>query len=196
LQPTSGEGQVGGFSLRTKPDEIRKIVGCLPEVSPLTDVLGVRDFLRFVGRLRGLSAKSLPAAIDRVVALCDLETVLERPCGVLSKGFKRRVGLAQAILHEPKVLLLDEPTDGLDPQQMIHFRQLLLGLKGSTTVLLSTHLLGEVEHLCDQIIFVSQGKISGSGSIQDFTGTRSLEACYLDLMRGNSTLLSSSANEL
>ena len=157
--PGVGSARVAGFDVRAQPNEVCRRVGYLPESMPVPPELRVGEYLRFRGRLKGLSGSALRSRVEAVIELCDLGAARRRLLGVLSKGFRQRVGLADALLHEPEVLILDEPTSGLDPQQVVEVRSLIERLRETATVLLSSHVLGEVEQMCDQIIILSGGKI-------------------------------------
>jgi ABC-2 type transport system ATP-binding protein len=158
FSPTGGCVRVGGVDVAERPVAARREVGYLPEQVTLYPDLGVRRYLRFVAGMKGLDGRSARRAVDAVIASCGLETVAERLTGKLSKGFRQRVGVAQALLGDPPVLVLDEPTVGLDPVQTVEMRDLLRGLAGRT-VLLSTHVLAEASALCTRIVIMSAGKL-------------------------------------
>ena len=158
FSPTGGRVRVGGVDVAERPVAARREVGYLPEQVTLYPDLGVRRYLRFVAGMKGLDGRSARRAVDTVIASCGLETVAERLTGKLSKGFRQRVGVAQALLGDPPVLVLDEPTVGLDPVQTVEMRDLLRGLAGRT-VLLSTHVLAEASALCTRIVIMSAGKL-------------------------------------
>ena len=158
FSPTAGRVRLGGVDVAERPVEARREVGYLPEQVTLYPELGVRRYLRFVAGMKGLDGRSARRAVDAAVADCGLEAVADRLTGKLSKGFRQRVGLAQALLGDPPVLVLDEPTVGLDPVQTVEMRDLLRGLAGRT-VLLSTHVLAEASALCTRIVIMSAGKL-------------------------------------
>jgi ABC-2 type transport system ATP-binding protein len=158
FSPTAGHVRVGRFDVAERPVESRREVGYLPEQVTLYPELGVRRYLRFVAGMKGLDGRSARRAVDASIAGCGLEQVADRLAGTLSKGFRQRVGLAQALLGDPPVLVLDEPTVGLDPVQTVEMRDLLRGLAGRT-VLLSTHDLAEASALCTRIVIMSAGKL-------------------------------------
>lgn len=164
MPPDSGRLEVGGVDVVADPLGARRQVGYLPESTPLDPELRVEEYLRFRGRLRGLGGGDLRAAIGRVLSRCDLESVRRRLVGALSKGFRQRVGLAAALLGDPPLLVLDEPTVGLDPAQQTAFRALLSDLAGERTVLLSSHLLAEVEASCDRLVMISGGRLVATGT--------------------------------
>ncbi|MCB1554197.1 MAG: ABC transporter ATP-binding protein [Xanthomonadales bacterium] len=159
LAPTSGTARVCGFDVQEQSIEARRIVGYLPEGAPSYGEMTPRQFLQFVANVRGLSRAQTAQRIDVVIARLHLDEVLEQPIDTLSKGFKRRVGLAQAILHDPKVLILDEPTDGLDPNQKHEVRDLIRSLSRDKIVVISTHILEEVHAVCSRAIIISRGKL-------------------------------------
>jgi ABC-2 type transport system ATP-binding protein len=159
LYPSAGSVSIFGFDVYKEAFEIRRILGYLPEQAPLYREMIVRDFLKMVGRLKDLQGTSLRKALDRVVAQCRLEEVYTRPIDELSRGFRQRVGLAQALLNNPRFLVLDEPTTGLDPNQVIEMRSLILEIGKTSTVLLSSHILSEVEILCQRVLIIDQGKL-------------------------------------
>jgi ABC-2 type transport system ATP-binding protein len=159
LLPTSGRVVVDGFDVVTDSLQVRSRIGYLPESTPLYGEMRVDDYLRFCAEIRGVPISRRRAAIARAVELCGLQRVTGKNIVELSKGYKQRVGLAQAIVHEPEVLILDEPTSGLDPNQIIEVRNLIERLGKEHTVILSTHYLQEVEKSCSRVIVISQGEI-------------------------------------
>lgn len=167
MPPTSGEVSVDGLDAREQSLEIRKKIGYLPEQNPLYHDMDVVDYLRFVAELRGISKDQQSARIKRVVNVCGLREVIGRSIGELSKGYRQRVGLAQAMIHDPQILILDEPTSGLDPNQIVEIRNLILELGREKTVILSTHILSEVQATCNRAIIVNHGKIVADGSLKD-----------------------------
>ncbi len=171
LYPSSGNVLVDGLEVQKDPLAVRKKVGYLPETNPLYMDMRVDDYLRFVGGVRGLRGKELLRGIQRVVEVCGLPRVYRKDIRELSKGYRQRVGLAQAMVHDPEILVLDEPTSGLDPNQIVEIRELIRSLGADRTVLLSTHYLQEVEATCDRILIVSQGKLVADGTAQSLTST-------------------------
>src|SRR6266540_3463184 len=159
LWPTSGTATVAGFDVLDQPLEVKKRIGYLPETPPLYHEMIADEYLAFVGKLKGLSGADLGKRVDYVCERCAITDVRTKQLGKLSKGYRQRVGLAQAIIHNPDVLILDEPTSGLDPKQIIEIRELLKALAGDHTIILSTHILSEVEHSCERVIIISQGKL-------------------------------------
>lgn len=167
LPPTSGTATVGEFDVARDPIAARRLIGYLPEGAPLYGDMTPASFLDFVGGMRGFRGASLKRQIDWAVATLQLEDVLYRPIDTLSKGYKRRVGLAQAILHDPEVLILDEPTDGLDPNQKHQVRTLIRGMASEKAVIISTHILEEVEAVCTRTVVIAAGKVVFDGTPRD-----------------------------
>ncbi|MEZ5401196.1 MAG: ABC transporter ATP-binding protein [Bryobacteraceae bacterium] len=161
--PTSGEARIAGFDVHTHRLESAARLGYLPENGPLYADMTPLGLLRFFGRARGMGGERLRARIDAVVGQCFLEEVLEKPISKLSKGFRQRVGMAQVLLHEPDVLIMDEPTTGLDPNQIRGVRELIRALGKTKTVLLSTHILQEVEAVADRVVMINAGRVVFDG---------------------------------
>lgn len=164
LVPDSGEIEVCGMNAQEHPLAVRKRIGYLPEGAPGYGEMDVLGFLRFIGQLRGLRGQALRDALDRVLWLLNLEGVSGQRIETLSKGFKRRVGLAQAVIHDPDVLILDEPTDGLDPNQKHQVRELIASMAAEKTIILSTHILEEVNAVCDRVIVIARGQLVAEGT--------------------------------
>ena len=167
LQPTSGSATVDGLDVLTQSIEVQKRIGYLPENAPLYPELSVQGYLKMVADLRQVPEEEQPEVISYAVRSTGLENHLTRPIGLLSKGFRQRVGLAQAIQHRPKVLILDEPTIGLDPTQLVEVRRLIRRLAQDSTVLLSTHILSEVEAVCDRAIILLNGEVRADAGLAD-----------------------------
>ncbi|MGE4218604.1 MAG: ABC transporter ATP-binding protein [Alphaproteobacteria bacterium] len=159
LPPTAGRTRVAGFDVMEHPIEVKRRIGYLPEGAPLWPDMTTRSFLAFIAAIRGFDGAEAGRRIDDAVAKTQLEGVLEQPIETLSKGFKRRVGLAQALLHDPEVLILDEPTDGLDPNQKHEVRELIRGMAGSKAIIISTHILEEVDAVCSRAIVIARGRV-------------------------------------
>jgi len=159
MPATEGTARVAGFDCADQPLEVKRRIGYLPETPPVYQELTVTEYLQFVGRLRGLSGKPLIASIQREIERLRLGTVQHRLIGNLSRGYRQRVGLAQALLHDPPILILDEPTVGLDPKQIIEIRELIKNLAGSHSVILSTHILPEATAVCQRVVIISGGRI-------------------------------------
>lgn len=159
MPPTEGTARVAGFDCLEQPMEVKRRIGYLPETPPVYQELTVTEYLTFVGRIKGLGAPALRAALDRVVERLELGSVRHRLIANLSRGYRQRVGLAQALLHDPPVLILDEPTVGLDPKQIIEMRGLIKSLAGSHTIILSTHILPEATAICQRVVIINGGRI-------------------------------------
>ena len=159
LPATSGTAKVAGFDVFTESAEVRRRIGYLPENPPLYTEMTAEAYLRFVARIKGMARNTIEDAIDRVVQTCGLESVRRRLLGQLSKGFRQRAGLAQALIHDPPVLVLDEPTIGLDPIQIREIRALIQKLAGERTIILSTHILPEVSQICEKVVIINEGQV-------------------------------------
>ncbi len=164
LYPSSGTAKVDGFDILEEPLEVRKHIGYLPETVPLYADMQVDEYLAFVGKARGLEGARLAERMEWVKEACHLKTVWKHFLSELSKGYGQRAGLAQALIHDPKVLILDEPTSGLDPIQIIEIRSLIKSLAKQKTVVFSTHILQEVEVLADRIVILNEGKLVAQGT--------------------------------
>lgn len=164
LAPNEGDIMVGGYSIRKDPDKVKKYIGYLPEHNPLYEEMGVIDYLKFVGELQGIPKTKLHDQIVRMVKVCGLKGEKHKKISELSKGYQQRVGLAQALIHDPEVLVLDEPTSGLDPNQIVEIRELIRNIGKEKTVILSSHILAEVEATCDRILIINKGKIVADGT--------------------------------
>jgi ABC-2 type transport system ATP-binding protein len=165
LPPSSGTATVAGFDILDQSLEVRKRIGYLPESPPIYPEMGTAEYLRFVGRLKGLRGAELDKRVDYVMGRCAVADVKAKQLGKLSKGYRQRVGLAQAIIHNPDVLILDEPTAGLDPKQINETRDLIKDLAGEHTIILSTHILPEVEQTCQQVIIINKGQLVATDSV-------------------------------
>ncbi len=178
LPPTSGTASVCGFDIQQQPMEVRRKVGYLPEANPLYYDMYVREYLEFSAGIHKLG-KMAKSRIDEMIQLTGLNKEVHKHIGALSKGYKQRVGLAQAMLHNPEVLILDEPTSGLDPNQIVEIRELISNIGKEKTVLLSTHIMQEVEAMCSRIIIISSGKVVADGTIDQLRkGSNSLEEVF------------------
>ena len=165
LPPTSGTATVAGFDILEQPLEVKKRIGYLPELPPLYPEMRTVEYLNFVGQLKGLSGTELHNRVDYALERCAAADVKNKLLGKLSKGYRQRVGLAQAIIHNPDVLILDEPTAGLDPKQINETRDLIKSLAGDHTIILSTHILPEVEQTCELVIIINKGKLVATDSV-------------------------------
>lgn len=159
MPATAGTARVAGFDVFNEAMEVKKRIGYLPENPPLYMEQTVDDFLRFVAGIKGVPSQDVKSKIDRALSLTSTVDVRHRIIGKLSKGFRQRIGLAQALIHEPEILILDEPTVGLDPAQIIEVRELIKGLAGDHTIILSTHILPEVEQTCDRVVIINKGQV-------------------------------------
>ena len=159
LAPSDGTAIVMGFDVQQQPIEVKRRVGYLPEGAPLYGDMTVLSFLRFIAEMRGLRGADAGRAIEAAIARTELAEVAHRPIETLSKGFKRRVGIAQAIMHDPPVLVLDEPTDGLDPNQKHHVRRLIQEMAPDKAIIISTHILEEVEAICSRAVIIARGRV-------------------------------------
>ena len=183
MPPTSGTANVAGFDVLEQPFEVKKRIGYLPETPPLYPEMEVGEYLEFVGRLKGIPAAALPSRIDEVAKKCAVDDVKFKLISKLSKGYRQRVGLAQAIIHNPDVLILDEPTAGLDPHQIIETRDLIKGLAGDHTIILSTHILPEVEQICERVIIIAKGKLVATDTVENLTSRlRGAETVSVEIM--------------
>jgi len=192
IVPTSGTAEVEGIDILKDPIEVRKKVGYLPETAPLYNEMEVAEYLDFVGKGRGLENHHLKGRVDWVVEACKIKRVYRRPIGELSRGFRQRVGLAQALIHDPEVLILDEPTSGLDPLQIVGIRQLIKELSATKTIIFSTHILQEVEAISDRIVIINEGRIIALGTPDELRLTASdLPGFTLELKAARETVESS-----
>jgi len=166
LQPTAGNIRVKEFTIEENPLEIKKLLGYLPESAPLYHDMIVYDYLDFVANIRKIDGNQKLNQIKYLADLCGLNDIMHQPIGELSKGFKQRVGLAHAMMSDPEILVLDEPTSGLDPNQIIEIREIIKRIGKEKTVILSTHILSEVEAACDRVVIIKQGKIIADGSME------------------------------
>jgi ABC-2 type transport system ATP-binding protein len=164
LRPSSGSIEVGGVDAVAEPHEVRKRIGFLPENPPIYMDMTVADYIRFAGELRGMSSHQVKKRMSDVLEVTDLTDVAYDLIGTLSHGFRQRVGVAQAIVHQPKFLILDEPTRGLDPVQIVEMRNLIHDLKQNHTVLISSHILTEISQTCDRLLVLGKGELLGAGT--------------------------------
>jgi len=169
LPPTHGQVQVCGHTVTQQSMQVRKLIGYLPEHNPLYLDMYVHEYLRFIGRLHGLYRGRLRKAVAQMVELCGLGLEQNKKIGALSKGYRQRVGLAQALLHDPKVLILDEPTTGLDPNQIVEIRRLIKEISQQKTVLFSTHIMQEVQALCHRVLIINRGQLVANSPVQELT---------------------------
>ena len=189
LTPTSGTATVAGFDILEQPLEVKKRIGYLPETPPVYPEMRIDEYLSFVGQLKGLAGSDLRARVDYACERCAVADVRNKIIGKLSKGYRQRVGLAQAIIHNPDVLILDEPTAGLDPKQINETRDLIKSLAGDHTIILSTHILPEVSQTCEQVIIINKGKIVATDSVSNLQQrARSGESVLVEVAGRNGSL--------
>jgi ABC-2 type transport system ATP-binding protein len=169
IPATDGTAKLAGFDVFENSLEVRKRVGYLPESAPLYLDMGVVEFLEYIASMRGIVPAKRKASLDKMIEVCGLSAVLKQEIGELSRGFRQRVGMAQAMIHDPEILIMDEPTSGLDPNQIIGIRALIKELGKEKTVILSTHILSEVEATCSRVIIIDRGKIVADGSLDEVT---------------------------
>ncbi|HBC45446.1 MAG TPA: MFS transporter [candidate division Zixibacteria bacterium] len=167
IVPTAGQAKVAGFDILKEAIEVRRRVGYLPETPPLYPEMEVAEYLDFVGKARGLDGAALKQRVDYVVHACGLRTVYRTPVGTLSRGYGQRTGLAQALIHDPEVLILDEPTSGLDPIQIMGIRELIRAIAKDKTILFSTHILQEAQAISDRIVIITEGNIVADGTVEE-----------------------------
>jgi len=171
LPATEGKATVAGFDVFEQPNEVKKAIGYLPETVPLYPEMTVAGYLGFVAEIKQVPPAKRKEAVDRVLKLASLESVKSRLIEHISRGYKQRVGIAQAMIHDPRVLILDEPTIGLDPAQIIEIRELIKSLRGEHTIVLSTHILAEVTQVCDGAVIINEGRLMASGSLEELTAS-------------------------
>jgi ABC-2 type transport system ATP-binding protein len=189
LPPSAGSATVAGFDVLEQPLEVKKRIGYLPETPPLYPEMDTTEYLTFVGKLKGLTGGDLRQRLDYVCERCAITDVRHKLLGKLSKGYRQRVGLAQAIIHNPDVLILDEPTAGLDPKQINETRDLIKSLAGDHTIILSTHILPEVEQTCQKVIIINRGKLVATDSVQNLQSrARGAESVLVEVAGRNGNL--------
>lgn len=169
MAPTSGSASVAGFDVFENPIEVKKRIGYLPEIPPVYTDMYVKEYLKYVAELKQVSKEKIGTLVDRSIEKTNLGSVQNRLIGHLSKGFRQRVGIAQAIVSDPEVLILDEPTVGLDPKQVAEIRELIQELRGQHTIILSTHILSEVQAVCEKAIIINKGKIVAQDTIANLS---------------------------
>ena len=182
MPPTEGKAVVAGFDVLEQPIEAKRRTGYLPETPPLYPDMRVREYLTFVAKIKGVPRGEIKARVSTVMARTHVADMAQRQCGKLSKGYRQRVGLAQALLHDPDVLVLDEPTAGLDPKQIIETRQLIKELAGNHTIVLSTHILPEVSQTCQRIVIINKGRVVAVDTPDNLTArVRGSETMYVQI---------------
>ncbi len=165
IAASDGKASVAGYDIFKEPNKVKKIIGYLPEVVPLYPEMTVNSYLNFVADIKQIPSTQKKKAVQEVIAVCGLASVEKRLIKNISRGFRQRVGLAQALIHDPEILILDEPTVGLDPAQIIEIRELIKSLKGERTIILSTHILAEVTQICDGVAIINEGNLMANDSL-------------------------------
>jgi ABC-2 type transport system ATP-binding protein len=189
MPPTDGQATVAGFDVMAKPIEAKRRTGYLPETPPLYPDMTVRDYLMFCARIKGVPGADRKTRVGTVMERTRIADMASRACGLLSKGYRQRVGLAQALLHNPDVLILDEPTAGLDPKQIIETRKLIKELAGDHTIVLSTHILPEVSQTCQRVVIINKGRVVAVDTPENLTARlRGSETLYLQVDTGGADL--------
>ena len=189
LHPTAGSAKIEGFDILQHPIDVRKHIGYLPETAPLYSDMQVEEYLKFVGEARGLSGDNLEKRLKWVREACDIDFIWKHTVSEISKGYKQRVGLAQALIHDPRVIILDEPTSGLDPIQIIGIRGLIKELAKTKTILFSTHILQEASAISDRLFVLNQGRLVAQGTLAELKSAygkkteESLEDVFLTIFR-------------
>lgn len=202
LPPSAGSALVAGYDVVQQADEVRRRIGYLPENPPLYGEMTVLEYLRFVAEIKGIPSRSISEKLSTAIDRCFLGDVRNKLCQHLSRGYRQRVGIAQAIIHDPEVIILDEPTSGLDPRQIIEIRELIASLADGHTVLLSTHILPEVSMVCNKVVIVNQGRTVREDNLAELVREKSLEQVFLEcvssdaeeLMRRSARLESRASN--
>ncbi len=188
LAPSEGVAKIGGFDVAKKRIEAARLIGYLPENGPLYNEMTPQSLLQYAGEARGLSSSKLRERMEFVAVKCSLKEVWGKSIGKLSRGFRQRVGMAQALLHDPEVLILDEPTSGLDPNQTFQVRDLIHSLSQTKTILLSTHILTEVKAVCSRVILINQGRVILDGPVSEMEGrAQDMEVTFRELTGGSVT---------
>jgi ABC-2 type transport system ATP-binding protein len=191
LPATDGKATVSAYDVFEQTNDVKKITGYLPEVVPLYTDMTVEEYLKFVADIKQIPPDKKKEAIGRSIEISGLDLVKHRLIRNISRGFKQRVGIAQALIHDPQILILDEPTIGLDPAQIIEIRQLIRSLKGERTIMLSTHILAEVTQICDGVVIISDGQLKASGSLEELTSSLSdRDGVFIRLKKAQEELMS------
>jgi len=191
LPADEGRCTIAGFEVLTESLEVRKHIGYLPEDTPLYQDISVENFLKYVAEIRGISKSEQKSRVNKIIEICGLESVVKMDISELSKGFRQRTGLAQAMIHDPEILIMDEPTSGLDPNQIIEIRELIKRLGKEKTVILSTHILSEAEATCGRVLIINQGKLIADGSLEEITRSARGANLHKVKARGNKEIIES-----
>src|ERR1700687_2919323 len=195
MPATAGTVLIDGLDIFTESLEARRKIGYLPENPPLYLDMRVEAYLRFVAKLRSVPRAKIQSALDHVIKVCGLTEMAGRICGQLSKGYRQRVGVAQALIHDPPVLVLDEPTIGLDPRQIHEIRELIRGLRGERTIALFPHILPEVSQICDKVVIINDGRVVLEEQIAEIPAGTSLEEVFLHAIAQEGHVEGASAEE-
>lgn len=186
LPATDGQARVAGFDVFENVNEVKKIIGYLPETVPLYPEMTVQSFLSFVAEIKQVPSSQRKEAVNKAITKSSLSSVQGRLIKNISRGYKQRVGIAQSLIHDPLVLILDEPTIGLDPAQIIEIRKLIKSLKGERTIILSTHILAEVTQICDGVVIINEGQLMASGSLEEIRSSfRKKEGIFIKLKKAS-----------
>lgn len=180
LTPDEGSAEIYGYDIQRHSLDIRRLTGYLPEHNPMYLDMYVHEYLQFIGSLYGLKGKGLKERVEETVSMCGLTMEQNKKVEALSKGYRQRVGLAQALIHNPRALILDEPTTGLDPNQIVEIRSLIRNLSKEKTVIFSSHVMQEVEALCDRVVIINKGRIVGEGSVAELQRRTADEAILVE----------------
>jgi ABC-type multidrug transport system ATPase subunit len=180
LPPSCGTARIAGFDIVKDSDSVRKAIGYLPENPPLYGEMRIDEYLTFVAQLKGVPSRHVKERVEQVMESCYVADVRKKLCRHLSRGYRQRVGIAQAIVHDPKVIILDEPTSGLDPKQITQIRELIRSLGKNHTVILSTHILAEVSMVCSKVVIIAGGRIALEKPLSELGGTENLERVFLE----------------
>jgi ABC-type multidrug transport system ATPase subunit len=180
LPPSSGTALVAGYDILTQADQVRRRIGYLPENPPLYGELTIEEYLKFVARIKCIPSSAIQQAVEQSIERCCLGDVRRKLCRHLSRGYRQRAGIAQAIIHNPEVIILDEPTSGLDPRQITEIRQMIAALGKDHTVILSTHILPEVSMVCSKVVIINRGRVIIERPLSELTQGQSLEQVFLD----------------
>ena len=184
LAPTSGTASIDGHDIISEPLQARSKIGYLPENTPLYEDMGVLSFLHFMAQMLGVAPNKRNSRIDELIGICDLSKMVHKDISELSKGYRQRVGLAQALLHDPPVLILDEPTSGLDPTQIVEIRGLIKRIAKEKSIILSTHILPEAQNTCTRILIINDGRLVGEGTSEELTSMAGGEEHYTVALKG------------
>ncbi len=191
LSATDGKAFVAEYDVFEQPNEAKKITGYLPENVPLYPEMTVKSFLNFVAEIKQIPSSRRKEALSKAIEISGLNSVKGRLIKNISRGFKQRVGIAQCLIHDPQILILDEPTIGLDPAQIIEIRKLIKSLKGERTIILSTHILAEVTQTCDGVVIINEGQLMASGSLEELTASfRKKEGIFIRLKKTGEEVVS------